>query len=320
VLQSYHENNEGTLTCDDLASLFFATQPKDVTFYTELFDTLKSVEVGDYATIELAKSLKRAQVLRKLAETSYEASEGKKASIEAVNALYEELKHLEDAGDSETTEFEYVTDDVGSLLSSTVDTPGLRWRLNSLNTHLGSLRQGDFGFIFARPETGKTTFLTSEASFMAEHAKANGLGPVVHANNEETHSKVKLRYVQATLGATLEQIHSNQEKAQDMFLQKVGGHILIPKLNSFHRNDIERLCKSTKPSLLIFDQIDKIGGFDADRDDLKLGAIYQWARELAKEYCPVIGVCQADGSGEGVKWLTMGNVANAKTSKQCGHY
>ncbi len=31
---------------------------------------------------------------------------------------------------------------------------------------------------------------------------------------------------------------------------------------------------------------------------------------------PVIAVCQADGSGEGVKWLNMGNVANAKTSKQ----
>jgi len=49
---------------------------------------------------------------------------------------------------------------------------------------------------------------------------------------------------------------------------------------------------------------------------LRLGAIYIWARELAKVYCPVIGVCQADVSGENKKWLTMDNVANAKTSKQ----
>ena len=47
-----------------------------------------------------------------------------------------------------------------------------------------------------------------------------------------------------------------------------------------------------------------------------LGSLYQWARELAKTYAPVIGVCQADGTGEGVKWLNMGHVANAKTSKQ----
>jgi hypothetical protein len=67
---------------------------------------------------------------------------------------------------------------------------------------------------------------------------------------------------------------------------------------------------------VIFDQIDKIKGFAADREDLRLGAIYVWARELAKMYCPVIGVCQADGQAENVKWLTMEHVSNAKTSKQ----
>jgi hypothetical protein len=80
---------------------------------------------------------------------------------------------------------------------------------------------------------------------------------------------------------------------------------------------VERVCRRYKPKLVIFDQIDKITGFEADREDLKLGAMYQWAREIAKDLdCAVIGVCQADGSGEGQKWLTMGNVANAKTAKQ----
>jgi len=37
---------------------------------------------------------------------------------------------------------------------------------------------------------------------------------------------------------------------------------------------------------------------------------------LAKTYAPVIGVCQADVTGEGKKWLDMSSVANAKTSKQ----
>ena len=79
---------------------------------------------------------------------------------------------------------------------------------------------------------------------------------------------------------------------------------------------MEALCKKHLPTLIVFDQIDKIQGFKADREDLLLGAIYQWARELAKRYAPVIGVTQADGSGEGVRWLTMANVANAKTAKQ----
>jgi len=49
--------------------------------------------------------------------------------------------------------------DLEKLYDSQVATPGLRWRVNWLNQALGSLRKGDFGFIFARPETGKTTFL-----------------------------------------------------------------------------------------------------------------------------------------------------------------
>lgn len=62
--------------------------------------------------------------------------------------------------------------------------------------------------------------------------------------------------------------------------------------------------------------MDKVKGFSADRDDLVQGAIYVWGRELAKTYCPVIGVCQADGSAEGERWLYMNHVANAKTAKQ----
>ncbi|MCL5460081.1 hypothetical protein M3M33_15700, partial [Loigolactobacillus coryniformis] len=79
---------------------------------------------------------------------------------------------------------------------------------------------------------------------------------------------------------------------------------------------IEDLCSKYSPSLVVIDQIDKVKGFTGDREDLKLGAIYQWARELAKTHCPVIGVCQADGTAEGVKWLNMGHVTSAKTTKQ----
>ena len=54
----------------------------------------------------------------------------------------------------------------------------------------------------------------------------------------------------------------------------------------------------------------------ADREDLVMGAVYQWARELAKRYCPVIGTSQASGEAEGEKYLHMGHVSNARTAKQ----
>ena len=62
--------------------------------------------------------------------------------------------------------------------------------------------------------------------------------------------------------------------------------------------------------------MDKIKGFKADRNDLELKAIYQWAREIAKKYAPVIAVSQAGGDAEGKLWLTMDMVDGSKTAKQ----
>ena len=110
----------------------------------------------------------------------------------------------------------------------------------------------------------------------------------------------------------------NLKKYNGVFNEKVGKKFRF--INSsrvdIDKASVERILAQTNPGLIIYDQIDKIKGFKADRDDLALGAIYQWARELAKKYAPSIGVCQADGVAEGQKWLSMANVANAKTSKQ----
>ncbi|MEX5624037.1 hypothetical protein ABFV62_28325, partial [Pseudomonas syringae] len=67
--------------------------------------------------------------------------------------------------------------DLESLLSKTYDGGGLSFRLSALRKMLGPLRKGNFGFIFARPETGKTTFLASEITHMAEHLP-EGAGPI----------------------------------------------------------------------------------------------------------------------------------------------
>lgn len=125
-----------------------------------------------------------------------------------------------------------------------------------------------------------------------------------------------MRMYQGYFGLRLEQLKANPKKYEEEFNQQTQGRFLLVDDAQLDRLKVERICKRYNPSLIVFDQIDKIKGFANDREDLRLGAIYIWARELAKYYCPVIGICQADGSGEGQKWLTMDNVANAKTSKQ----
>jgi replicative DNA helicase len=198
------------------------------------------------------------------------------------------------------------------LLQDVYKRPGLRWRLSSLNKSLGSLRAGDFGFIFARPETGKTTFLASEIAYMLGQTDGN----VCWFNNEEQGQKVILRVYQAYFGVTLEQLLSNVKKYQDEFTRVTGGRLKFFDSAAISRTQVERLIGIYKPRLVVYDQADKIKGFAADREDLRLGAIYQWQRELAKNNHSVIAVCQADGQAEGQKWLNMDHVANAKTAKQ----
>lgn len=297
---------------DELEVFFLSVNPgmddKGKAHYHAIFENLKTIAVEDSVVRDLLDSLAQRQRLVALAVAAYEASEGRN-DVQNVTSLLSEVQRPVGEDSSGVS---FVTDDLEELHARTVSTPGLRWRLKSLNQSLGSLRKGDFGFVFARPETGKTTFLASECTHMASQAD----GPVLWFNNEEQGEKVMLRCYQAALGSTLEQLFSSIGKATVKFREITRGNLKLVDQAVLNKREVEAICAGSNPALIVFDQIDKISGFAADRDDLVLGAVYQWARELAKTYCPVIGVCQADGTAEGVKWLTMAHVANAKTSKQ----
>lgn len=255
---------------------------------------------------ELIKKASDKSLAYDLALLAIDVSEGRRELSDVLD-FYNKFEQKVEADD-----VTFVTDDLEELYESTVHTTGLRWRLKALNESLGSLRRGDFGFIFARPETGKTTFLASEVTNFACQTDR----PILWINNEEQGSKVKVRCYQACLGITLPELYSDRQKWYNRYMDLTNGNIKIFDSASINKRQVERLVKELEPALIIFDQIDKIKGFDADRNDLRLGSIYIWARELAKSYCPVIGVCQSDVSGEGKKWLTMDNVAESKTSKQ----
>lgn len=201
------------------------------------------------------------------------------------------------------------------LMQNVVSVPGLRWRLDCLNKSLGSLRDGDFGFIFARPETGKTTILASEVSHFSKPASEKKR-PIIWFNNEEQGYKVMCRVLQAYFGITRDVLLSNLQHYYDRFNYETNHCFQLRDAATVDKTAIERLVDKFDPCLILYDQITKIKGFKADRQDLMLGDICQWARELAKGRHAAIGICQADGTAEGVRYLTMEHVANAKTAMQ----
>ena len=258
--------------------------------------------------IELLEQHRKRCLAGDVAKLALDVEDGT-TNIQELMDKFNEFEHQEiEADKSDPVEM-----NLSKLHSSQVATPGLRWRLNFLNKSLGSLRKGDFGFIFARPETGKTTLLASEISRMVEQTE----GDILWFNNEEQSNKVAIRCYQAVLGVTTDLLFSDIELYDKEFKEITQNRIKIFDFEESSRpRKIENILKKHNPALIIFDQMDKIKGFKADRNDLELKAIYQWAREIAKKYAPVIAVCQAGGDAEGKLWLTMDMVDGSKTAKQ----
>jgi replicative DNA helicase len=258
--------------------------------------------------VSLLEEHRRRSLAGQVAIMALDVEGGKKSTEDLLN-LFNEFEHQE----VETDDITPVDMDLENLYDTQISTPGLRWRLDWLNKSLGSLRKGDFGFIFARPETGKTTFLASEITHMVGQTS----GDVLWFNNEEQGKKVGIRVYQAALGLPLNELFKDKTMSKLQYNKLTGNRIHILDFeDSSSKARIEAVLKQYNPALIIFDQIDKIRGFKGERNDLELKQIYQWAREIAKTYAPVIAVSQASGEAEGKLFLTMDQVDGSKTAKQ----
>jgi len=311
VHQYYEANQSHALSKLDFELAYHSSYLLEDSERNELSDTLDRIlalDVNVDNTVGYLNEHKKRCVAGELAKVALDVEDG---SAE-LSDLLDKVKEFE-ADDITEDAANTVNMDLSELYDTAIATPGLRWRLDWLNKSLGSLRKGDFGFIFARPETGKTTFLASEMTHMVTQTD----GDILWFNNEEQGKKVAIRCYQALFGVDSETLFSNVDRYKEEYHDLIGSRIKIydyEDSSSYKR--IESIIKEVNPSLIIFDQIDKIKGFKNERYDLELKKIYQWAREIAKSYAPVIAVSQAGGTAEGKVWLTMDDVDSSKTAKQ----
>ena len=273
-----------------------------------LFGGLKDTDANEHRVLDYLRSLEARFSRDKLVQQLLALPEGQDEA-ESIRAIISGYQASQEPTEESVQDF---IDDSLDDIHTKVYSPGLTWRLNSLNQALGPLRKGDFGIIFKRPETGGTTFLASEVTWMANQTDR----PILWFNNEEQHEKVILRCYQAALGKEVHHVFADRNKSRQEFEHITKGNIKFPQYEDCTRQRIEGLCRKYSPSLVIFDQIHKLGGFQGDRDDLEFTAIANWSRQIAATYCPVIGICQAGATGENKKWLTMNDVMNSKTGIQ----
>jgi len=165
TLNKLHTSTEGDFSLSDLQLFFYKVYPDvDKTPYNALFDRLYEDNTNAAVVEQVLEEMLLRKRTMELSELAFAVASGK-GDASKIDEWYsfKEKKAL--------SSLRRVSDSLGELLDAAYKEQGLRWRLQALNTSLGSLREGDFGFIFARPETGKTTFLASEIAFFLTQAQ-----------------------------------------------------------------------------------------------------------------------------------------------------
>lgn len=213
--------------------------------------------------------------------------------------------------------------DLHSSLDFTDRSEGLKWRLKSLQDHFqGGLIQGDFGLIAGFTDSGKTSFLCSEVSYMAEQLEGDQW--IAWLNTEGSWQQIIPRIYQAALNCTMSDLKKWPDKAVAKYEQLMKGNKNRIKVLNFQRKstrDVEKLLKVNPPSLIVFDLLDHINGFNnllgkEGNATERYGALYQWARTIATEACPVLAISQLNGDGNDQEYPSITNLRGSRVDKQ----
>lgn len=218
---------------------------------------------------------------------------------------------LKDNEESPFAEFDFDT-----FVEQTKSEEGLNWRLRCLNDALGPLPPETLGHVMARVETGKTSFLASEVTYMAEQLKEGEI--ILWVNNEQAIGKVWQRCIAATIRAPYEVAEAKPDEAKAFLAKKNFGAIKFIDGAYISYEYLSSLVKELKPRLVVIDQGDKLhfGGDKNFEGHARLKELYRMYRELAKESkTAIITIGQASAEAEGKKWITMDMMDNSKVGK-----
>lgn len=283
--------------------------------YQKVFDKLQHDSGGQVAA-DVVKHYVTLDYVTRILDIGNKIVDGDThADLSVVGDLIDEYLKEIDAPD---TEHKPVSTNLSDLLNACVRAEGVEWRLNELNVSVGPVHYGDLIIVGARPETGKTSFVTSEITYWASQIKDDR--PIIILNNEERGDKIQLRAFQSATNKTVNELVADEAASMAEYESAVGGleRIKVIDVHGGTTRDIERIVKDNNPCVLVFNVLYKVGGIkDAQNDADRITKLAEWARTIGiRNNCIVILVVQADGSAEGQKWIHKDQLYGSKTGLQ----
>lgn len=314
TLVDAHARYEGDITREELEAYFDTRNPalpaSTRNRYMDHMEWIRDDTGTNYELqYDIIKKFWMRNRARVISELSVDIFLGKSTEFGELKRLIEST--AEDSIGEKTT---YTEIDAGVLemLESLTLEPDFPFEWEPLSRKVKGLDRGHFGIIFARPETGKTTF----CSFLAAQYLKQGLHVAVWGN-EEPAIRTKLRIIQSYYGITRQKMSDDREEVSYQYSLQIKPYLHVLDCVGTPIQEIDDWCKINKPDVIFIDQLDKVkinGKFN--RGDERLKEIYLQAREIAKRNdCLVWGVSQASAEAEGMADVEYQYLDNSKTGK-----
>jgi replicative DNA helicase len=272
-----------------------------------LDDISHDAPVPDAMASDIINSMYRRQTATDIAHAALRVVDG---NVDNFNELLDLAANLEDT-QVVNEAYEEVEFDLDNLLTKTSHENLHNFRLETLAEKVPGVGPGNFVIVFARPESGKTTYSCYEAAgFLKQRLK------VCYFANEEPAVRVYIRLLCSYLNMTADEIRAEPNRAQDDFGEAAGRLRMIDCVGMDIR-EVDSWCKRNTPDILVLDQLDKFGiSGNYSRSDERLGELYQAGREIAKRNnCVSWAVSQASADGADRAGLTFSMMAGSKTAK-----
>jgi len=315
TLVEAHSNYEGDISVNELCSLFDTLNPAlPASARNRYYEHLEVINTDDAHSYELqydvVKQFWTRNRARVISELSAKIFLGKSNEFGELQRLIE--SSAEDSIGEKSTYTE-VTGDLDEILEQLQIDPEFKFNSHLFNKdNVEGLDRGHFGIIFARPETGKTTF----CAFIAQGYIKNGF-KVAYWGNEEPAIRTKLRIIQSYYGITREELHRDRESIKAKMEKDVTPYLTVLDSVGTSIQEIDDWCKINKPDIVFIDQMDKVrieGKFN--RGDEKLKEIYIHGREIAKRNRALVwAVSQASAEADGRVHIDYSLLDNSKTGK-----